>query len=158
MKLLRQTQHTHTHKRARASFSSPRMRRRVTGKVCTDIWKDRSDPSVRVKQTTKIHIRLLYSVDSLRRNSYVPPADLCSGYTLHSKVGEVAAAARRSTGRNVNCSIFCCWCNCCRMSGIHINTRSCGVCVCVRARACMYVCKAMYDTKVDSLLSALKLG
>jgi hypothetical protein len=57
--------------------------------------------------------------------------------------------------------IFCCWCNCCRTSGIHISTWSC-VCVCVRAcaraRARVCLCKAMYDINVDSLLSALKLG
>ena len=54
---------------------------------------------VRAKQSTKIHFRLLYSADSLRRNSYVPPADLCSDDTLHSEGGEVAADPRRSVGQ-----------------------------------------------------------
>ena len=80
-------------------------RRRVTGKVGTDVWKDRNVSIIRAKQSTEIHILLLCSVDSLRRNSKVPPADLCSGYTLHTKVGEVAAAARRSAKGNVNSSI-----------------------------------------------------
>jgi hypothetical protein len=131
MKFLRQTQHTQTRKHT-SRFSSSRMRRRVTGKVCTDIWEDRSGSIVTTKQSTKIHIRPLYSVDSLRQNSYVPPADLCFGYPLHKEVGEVAAVVRRSAKRNGTCSIqFAVGAT---VAGAEFTLGHDRVCVCVCAR------------------------
>jgi len=81
----------------------------------------------------------MYPVDSLRRKSYVPPADLCSGYPLHSRVGEVAAVARRSAKRNVNCSIYF-------AAGATVAERAeftlthDRVCVCVCMCVCVYIC------------------